>query len=221
MDERIPLADVTLDGDVEVPDAARGVVVFAHGSGSGRHSPRNRFVAERLRDAGLATVLTDLLTPEEEQADAVTGVHRFDIRLLARRVVGLVDWVADHETLAGLGVGLFGASTGAAAALVAAAARPEVVRAVVSRGGRPDLASDVLRSVRQRTLLIVGGRDEVVLDLNRAAGQALAGPTRLEIVPDATHLFTEPGALERVAELAAEWFSRHLPPEPDLIVGPG
>jgi dienelactone hydrolase len=210
MDERISLADVTLHGDVEAPDAARGVVVFAHGSGSGRHSPRNRFVAERLRDAGLATVLADLLTPEEEQADVVTGVHRFDIPLLARRVVGLVDWVAAHETLAGVGLGLFGASTGAAAALVAAAARPEVARAVVSRGGRPDLARDYLRSVRQPTLLIVGGRDEVVVDLNRAARQALAGPTRMEIVPGATHLFTEPGALERVAELAAEWFTGHL-----------
>jgi putative phosphoribosyl transferase len=211
VDLRIPVADVTLHGDVEVPDAPPGVVVFAHGSGSGRHSPRNRFVAERLRDAGLATVLADLLTQDEERADAVTGVHRFDIGLLAGRVVGLVDWVADHERFTGLGVGLFGASTGAAAALVAATTRPEMVRAVVSRGGRPDLAGDHLRSVRQPTLLIVGGRDEVVIDLNRTAMRALAGPTHLEIVPGATHLFAEPGALERVAELAAEWFTRHLP----------
>jgi pimeloyl-ACP methyl ester carboxylesterase len=210
-DVPIPATDVTLYGDIAIPDAAQGVVVFAHGSGSGRHSPRNRFVAAHLRDAGLATVLADLLSAEEERADAVTGVHRFDIGLLARRVLGLVDWVADYQPLTGLGIGLFGASTGAAAALVTAAIRPGIVRAIVSRGGRPDLAGDYLRSVRQPTLLIVGGRDEVVIDLNRAAEHTLAGEARLEIVPGATHLFAEPDALEQVARLAADWFTRYLP----------
>ncbi|HEY0453981.1 alpha/beta hydrolase [Actinophytocola sp.] len=209
-DLRIPAGGRTLYGDVEIPESASGVVVFAHGSGSGRHSPRNRFVARRLRDAGLATVLADLLTPEEERADAATGALRFDIGLLADRVVELTDWVAGYEPLTGLGLGLFGASTGAAAALVAAARRPNVVRAVVSRGGRPDLAGEDLRAVRQPTLLIVGSRDEIVLELNRVAMQRLAGEARLEIVPGATHLFEEPGALEQVAGLAADWFTRYL-----------
>jgi pimeloyl-ACP methyl ester carboxylesterase len=208
---RIPVAGVQLSGDVEIPDPARGVVIFAHGSGSSRHSPRNQFVAKQLRDAGLATVLADLLTPQEEAADAVTGALRFDIGLLAHRVAGLTDWATGYEPLAGLGIGLFGASTGAAAALVAAATRPDTVRAVVSRGGRPDLAGDYLRSVRQPTLLIVGGRDQVVIDLNRAAMRQLAGDARLEIVPGATHLFEEPGTLEQVARLAADWFTRYLP----------
>jgi putative phosphoribosyl transferase len=207
---RIPVAEVTLSGDIGIPDAAHGVVVFAHGSGSSRHSPRNRFVAEHLRDTGLATVLADLLTPQEERTDEVTGELRFNIGLLAQRVIGLVDWVAGYEHLAGLGVGLFGASTGAAAALVAAATRPETVQAVVSRGGRPDLAGQYLRSVRQPTLLIVGGHDDVVIKLNRAAMRTLAGEARLEIVPGATHLFSEPGALEQVARLAADWFTRYL-----------
>jgi putative phosphoribosyl transferase len=184
---RIPVAEVTLSGDIGIPDAAHGVVVFAHGSGSSRHSPRNRLVAEHLRDIGLATVLADLLTPQEERTDEVTGELRFNIGLLAQRVIGLVDWVAGYEQLAGLGVGLFGASTGAAAALVAAATRPETVQAVVSRGGRPDLAGQYLRSVRQPTLLIVGGHDDVVIKLNRAAMRTLAGEARLEIVPGATH----------------------------------
>jgi pimeloyl-ACP methyl ester carboxylesterase len=207
---RIPVAEVTLSGDIGIPDAAHGVVVFAHGSGSSRHSPRNRFVAEHLRDTGLATVLADLLTPQEERTDEVTGELRFNIGLLAQRVIGLVDWVAGYEQLAGLGVGLFGASTGAAAALVAAATRPETVQAVVSRGGRPDLAGQYLRLVRQPTLLIVGGHDDVVIKLNRAAMRTLAGEARLEIVPGATHLFSEPGALEQVARLAADWFTRYL-----------
>src|SRR5438309_9050757 len=172
-----------------------GTVGFAHGSGSSRHSPRNRYVAEVLQAAGLATVLADLLTPEEEQYDARAARIRFDIGLLATRVIAFTDWVDEHEAVAGLPIGLFGASTGAAAALVAAAERPDTVHAVVSRGGRPDLADGYLRRVRQPTLLIVGGRDEVVIDLNRRAMQQLAGEVRLEIVLGATHLFQEPGAL--------------------------
>jgi putative phosphoribosyl transferase len=211
---RIPAAGVTLDADVVVPGSASGVVLFAHGSGSGRHSPRNRYVAGELQRAGLATVLADLLTPEEERVDARTGTLRFDIGLLAGRVAALTDWLVDREETADLGVGLFGASTGAAAALVAATARPAAVEAVVSRGGRPDLAGGLLRLVRQPVLLIVGERDRTVLDLNRAAMQELDGETSLEIVPGATHLFEEPGALERVARLARDWFVGHLQPVP-------
>lgn len=202
----IPAAGVMLDAEVVVPDRALGVVLFAHGSGSGRHSPRNRYVAGELHRAGLATVLADLLTTEEEEVDARTGELRFDIALLAIRVIALVDWSTRDDRTAGLTVGLFGASTGAAAALVAAAERPDAVAAVVSRGGRPDLAGDSLRSVRQSTLLIVGGRDDVVIDLNRRAMEMLAGEARLDIVPGATHLFEEPGALEQVASLARDWF---------------
>jgi dienelactone hydrolase len=208
----IPAAGVVLDADVVVPDSALGVVLFAHGSGSGRHSTRNRFVAAELQRAGLATVLADLLTLEEEKLDARTGALRFDIGLLATRVIALVDWASDYEPAAGLAVGLFGASTGAAAALVAAAERPNGVAAVVSRGGRPDLAGQHLLSVRQPTLLIVGGRDEGVIELNRQAMEHLAGESLLVIVPGATHLFEEPGALEQVADLARGWFLHHLPP---------
>ena len=206
----IRAAGITLDADIVVPEPARAVVVFAHGSGSSRHSPRNRYVAGELQRTGLATVLADLLAPEEEQIDAHTGHLRFDIGLLARRVVALTDWVSNHQRTTGLPVGLFGASTGAAAALVAAAERRDTVAAVVSRGGRPDLAGDHLGAVRQPTLLIVGGRDELVIELNRRAMDRLAGETRLEIVPGATHLFEEPGALEHVARLARDWFVRHL-----------
>jgi putative phosphoribosyl transferase len=211
---RIPAAGVTLEADVVVPGPASGVVLFAHGSGSGRHSPRNRYVAGELQRAGLATVLADLLTPEEEQVDARTGALRFDIGLLAGRVAALTDWLVDREQTADLGVGLFGASTGAAAALVAATARPAIVEAVVSRGGRPDLAGGRLRLVRQPVLLIVGERDPTVLDLNRRAMQELAGETGLEVVPGASHLFEEPGALEQVARLARDWFAGHLQPVP-------
>jgi pimeloyl-ACP methyl ester carboxylesterase len=207
----IPVAGVLLDTDVTVPAASHGVVVFAHGSGSSRFSPRNRYVAEILRGAGLATVLADLLTEDEERVDAHTARLRFDIPLLAGRVEVLVDWVSTNESLAGVPVGLFGASTGAAAALVAAADRPQEVRAVVSRGGRPDLAGTALARVQQPTLLIVGGRDSVVIDLNRQAMEELAGEVRVEIVPGATHLFEEPGTLEQVARLARDWFTRHLP----------
>ena len=211
---QIPAAGVTLEADVVVPDPASGVVLFAHGSGSGRHSPRNRQVVGELQRAGLATVLADLLTPEEEQLDARTGVLRFDIGLLAGRVAALTDWLVDREQTADLGVGLFGASTGAAAALVAATTRPASVEAVVSRGGRPDLAGGLLRLVRQPVLLIVGERDPTVLDLNRRAMAELGGETRLEIVPGASHLFEEPGALEQVARLARDWFVGHLQPVP-------
>jgi dienelactone hydrolase len=210
----IPATDVALDADIVVPESAQGIVLFAHGSGSSRHSPRNRLVAHELERAGLATVLADLLTPEEERLDARTGQLRFDIGLLATRVIALVDWATRYEPTAGLPVGLFGASTGAAAALVAAAERPDAVVAVVSRGGRPDLAGDYLRAVRQPTLLIVGGRDERVIELNRQAMTQLVGEVRLETVPGATHLFEEPGALEQVARLARAWFVRYLRREP-------
>jgi len=211
---RIPAPGVTLEADVVVPDPASGVVLFAHGSGSSRHSPRNRHVAGELQRAGLATVLADLLTPEEEQVDARTGALRFDIGLLAGRVAALTDWLVDQEHTADLGVGLFGASTGAAAALVAATQRPASVEAVVSRGGRPDLAGGLLRLVRQPVLLVVGERDPTVLDLNRGVMQELDGETSLEVVPGASHLFEEPGALEQVARLARDWFVGHLQPVP-------
>ena len=207
---RIPAGDVVLEADIVVPELARGVVVFAHGSGSGRHSPRNRYVAGELQEAGLATVLADLLTGEEEQVDARTAELRFDIGLLAARVAALTDWAEQHEPTSQLPAGLFGASTGAGAALVAAAGRPDVVKAVVSRGGRPDLAGDYLRNVRQPTLLIVGERDPQVIALNRDAMRMLSGGTKLEIVPGASHLFEERGALEQVARLARDWFLEHL-----------
>jgi pimeloyl-ACP methyl ester carboxylesterase len=211
----IPVAGVALEADVTVPERACGVVLFAHGSGSSRHSPRNRYVAAELGRAGLATVLADLLTPDEEQRDARTAELRFDIDRLAVRTSALADWVSEQEPTAGLGIGLFGASTGAAAALVAAAARPNTVGAVVSRGGRPDLAGEWLRLVRQPTLLIVGERDIQVVQLNHRAREMLSGTTRLVIVPGASHLFEEPGALEQVARLAATWFVEHLAAGPD------
>jgi dienelactone hydrolase len=207
---QIPVAGVVLDADIVVPQPAEGVVLFAHGSGGGRHSPRNVYVAGALRDAGLTTVLVDLFTPEEERVDAITAELRFDIRLLAARLTALTDWLVEHDVTAGLGIGYFGASTGAAAALVAAATRPVSVAAVVSSGGRPDLAGGYLRAVRQPTLLLVGGRDTLVIELNREATTQLAGEARLDIVPGATHLFGEPGALEQVARLARDWFVRHL-----------
>ena len=207
---RIPAGDVVLDGEMGIPEPAHGVVVFVHGSGSSRHSPRNRFVAERLRDAGLATVLVDLLTSDEERVEAMADALRFNVALLAHRVTDLTDWVAGYGGFTGLRVGLFGASTGAAAALRTAAIRRGTVRAVVSWGGRPELAGEYLRLVLAPTLLIAGERDEVVVELNRAARHSLNAESRLEIVPGATHLFSEPGALERVATLAADWFTRYL-----------
>ena len=206
----IPVGDVTLDADLTLPPGAEAVVVFAHGTGSGRHSPRNRLVASVLSEAGLGTLLMDLLTPGEEQRDLATAELRFDIGLLGERTVGAIDWLAREPTTAALRVGAFGASTGAAAALIAAAERPEAVRAVVSRGGRPDLAAGDLRRVRAPTLLIVGGEDTPVIAMNRDAMRELPGEVELEIVPGATHLFEEPGALERVAALARDWLLRHL-----------
>jgi putative phosphoribosyl transferase len=211
---RIPVVGVVLEADIEVPERAQGLVLFAHGSGSSRHSPRNRYVASQLQASGLATVLADLLTDEEDRIDALTAELRFDIDLLAPRVAALADWLTENERTSGLGIGLFGASTGAAAALVAAAARPALVQAVVSRGGRPDLAGEYLRLVYQPTLLIVGERDPTVIELNRMAMQEIPGETRLDIVPGATHLFEEPGALEEVARLARDWFVHHLRPIP-------
>jgi dienelactone hydrolase len=202
----VPVGDAVLQGDLIVPEEAAGVVLFAHGSGSGRFSPRNRRVAATLTEAGIATLLVDLLTPEEEEVDRLTRAHRFDIGLLARRLTAAIDWLRGHA--ASLPIGLFGASTGAAAALVAAAERPGDVAAVVSRGGRPDLAGNALLRVRAPTLLIVGGADEQVLELNRRALELLPGEKQLVIVPGATHLFEEPGALDEVARLAADWFSR-------------
>jgi dienelactone hydrolase len=202
---------VTLEGNLAVPAGARGVVLFAHGSGSSRHSPRNRFVAQSLSDAGLATLLLDLLTADEEAIDAYSAHYRFDIGLLAERLVGAADWLGREAETSRLPVGCFGASTGAAAALIAAAERPGRVRAVVSRGGRPDLAGDALTRVQAPTLLIVGGRDEPVIGLNEEAfGRLATAEKQLVIVPGATHLFEEPGALEQVADLASAWFTRHL-----------
>lgn len=205
---RIVVGDAVLDGDLVVPPNARGVVLFAHGSGSSRHSPRNRFVAQALQQAGLGTLLIDLLTRDEETIDVRTAELRFDIPMLGRRLVAVTDWLASaaHE----FGIGCFGASTGAAAALIAAAERPGKVTAVVSRGGRPDLAADALLRVQAPTLLIVGGDDTPVIDLNRRALAQLRCEKELAIVPGATHLFEEPGALEQVAQLAATWFLRHL-----------
>jgi pimeloyl-ACP methyl ester carboxylesterase len=194
---RVPTAGVVLAGDLVVPEEARGIVVFAHGSGSGRRSPRNRYVGAVLQDAGLATLLFDLLTEEEERIDLRTGELRFDIPLLADRLVGAVDWVGTRADTRALPLGVFGASTGAAAALIAAAERP-------------DLAGAWLGRVRAPTLLIVGGRDETVIELNRSAMARTSAPTRLEIVPEATHLFEEPGKLEAVAGLARDWFVAHL-----------
>ena len=207
----IPAGGVRLAADLVVPPSAAGVVGFVHGSGSSRHSPRNRYVAGALQAAGMATLLADLLMPAEEVEDSRTGELRFDIDMLAARTVGMVEWLGVQQATADLAIGLFGASTGAAGALAAAAQLPEAVVAVVSRGGRPDLAGELLAIVGQPTLLIVGERDPVVLRLNREAMARLAGETRLEIVPGATHLFPEPGAIERVARLATDWFVRHLP----------
>jgi putative phosphoribosyl transferase len=200
----------TITGDLSVPEDANGVVVFAHGSGSSRHSSRNQRVAATLRDGKLATLLLDLLTPEEEEVDLRTRELRFDIDLLAGRVAAAVDWVRQDERTAKLPVGLFGASTGAAAALLAAARRPETVAAIVSRGGRPDLAGAALAEVRAPTLLIVGGEDHTVLGLNQQAEAVMVADVEVATVPGATHLFEEPGALQRVAELAGDHFDRHL-----------
>src|ERR1700716_1317947 len=209
---RVAVGPLTLEGNLNLPENARGVVLFAHGSGSSRHSPRNRHVAEMLNEAGLATLLIDLLTSEEEIIDMQTASLRFNINLLAQRVVAVTDWLLQYPETRNLRLGYFGASTGAAAALVAAAERPKVVGAVVSRGGRPDLAGPALARVQAPTLLIVGGNDFGVIELNQAALAQLRCEKQLVIVPAATHLFEEPNALEEVARLARAWLETHLAP---------
>jgi putative phosphoribosyl transferase len=208
---RIPVPLATLDADLVLPQPTLGVVLFAHGSGSSRHSPRNRQVAALLQDAGLATVLADLLTRDEEALDERTRQLRFDIGLLAQRLVATLDWLGEHGATRGLPLGCFGASTGAAGALVAAAERPQAMRAVVSRGGRPDLAGEALGEVRAPTLLLVGSLDTTVLALNeQALARLRTADQRLVVVPGATHLFEEPGTLDAVARQTRDWFVRHL-----------
>ena len=213
----IPIGRGAIVGDLAIPANATGIVIFAHGSGSGRFSSRNRFVARSLNAAGFATLLLDLLTEAEDRHDQDTGQFRFDIPFLSRRVMAAVDWSRADARTKELSIGLFGASTGAAAALVAAAARQAFVGAVVSRGGRPDLAGSTLEAVRAPALLIVGGADTVVIELNRLAMERLSGTRKMVIVPGATHLFEEPGTLERVCRLASGWFAKHLQPAPALV----
>jgi len=207
---QIPAGRVMLDGNLARPEGSQGIVLFAHGSGSSRHSPRNRYVAGVLREAGLATLLMDLLTVDEESVDERTGHLRFDIALLAERLAAATDWLASAPATRHLVIGYFGASTGAAAALVAAARRPDLVRAVVSRGGRPDLAGAALARVVAPTLLIVGGHDVPVIGMNREAMAHMPAEVKLEIVPGASHLFEEPGTLEVAAGLARDWFAHRL-----------
>jgi dienelactone hydrolase len=209
---QVPIGDHFLQGDLRLPADPHGIVLFAHGSGSSRHSPRNQYVAGTLEGRGLATLLIDLLTPQEEAIDDVTAELRFDIPMLAGRLVTIVDWLRRRKETAPLSIGLFGASTGGGAALMAAADRPAEIAAVVSRGGRPDLAGPALANVRTPTLLIVGGLDGPVIQMNRDAKTQMRGEVSLEIVPGATHLFEEPGTLERVADLAGAWFASHLQP---------
>jgi len=211
---RISAAGVTLNADLVVPVDARGLIVFAHGSGSSRHSHRNQFVARVLQESDFATVLMDLLTTDEERIDNQTRELRFDIELLAARLRSTIEWVTRLPLLKTLPVGVFGASTGGAAALVAAATSPDLIRSVVSRGGRPDLAGDRLKIVKAPTLLIVGGYDDAVLVLNEQAKEKMTGPVTLKVVPRATHLFEEPGALAQVADLAAAWFFTTLKTAP-------
>ncbi|HKQ91000.1 MAG TPA: dienelactone hydrolase family protein [Blastocatellia bacterium] len=211
---RIPTGDAVLDGDLMVPIGASGIAVFAHGSGSSRHSPRNRSVARDIRDAGVGSLLFDLLTREEESVDVFTRHLRFDIELLTRRLIEATRWLASQEETRNLRVGYFGSSTGAAAALMAAARLGDEIGAVVSRGGRPDLAGDALPLVKAPTLLIVGGHDETVIELNQDAYARLRCEKELRVIPGATHLFEEPGALEQVADYAADWLKGHLEPLP-------
>lgn len=206
----IKCGPITLEGDLSIPDGSAGIVLFAHGSGSSRKSPRNRFVADALNKNGIGTLLFDLLTAKEEELDSVTGHLRFDILLLSERLMGTTDWLCNDACITNMNLGYFGASTGAAAALVAAARRPDVIKAVVSRGGRPDLAGSSLGHVKCPTLLLVGGYDGVVIDLNKEAFQKIKSEKKLIIIPEATHLFEEPGKLELVAEHASNWFVKHL-----------
>lgn len=209
---RVPIGDRALHGDLLVPPRPIGVVVFAHGSGSSRHSPRNQYVAQDLEERGFATLLIDLLSPDEEAIDVHTAEYRFDIGLLTERLVMIIDWMHAGPSTQAWPIGIFGASTGGAAALVAASVRPDEVRAVVSRGGRPDLSGAALSHCAAPTLLIVGALDQAVLEMNEDAMRRMRGPVSLEIVPGATHLFEEPGALDRVAQLAGDWFTRYLSP---------
>ena len=208
----VPIDGQSLPGDLRTPVDALGIVLFAHGSGSSRHSPRNQFVARTLERRQLGTLLIDLLTPEEEIIDNRTAEYRFDIPMLADRLVTIVDWLRHRKETSSLPIGLFGASTGGGAALIAAANRSDEIAAVVSRGGRPDLAGAALVNITTPTLLIVGGFDAPVIEMNRGAMKQMRGEVKLEIVPGATHLFEEPGTLERVAELAGAWFERYLQP---------
>jgi len=222
---RIPAGGPVLEGSLTIPESASGIVLFAHGSGSSRHSPRNQFVARALCKGSLGTLLFDLLTQDEEAIDTVTGHLRFNIGLLAERLVIATDWLANSQETRELKVGYFGSSTGGGAALVAASERPDAVGAVVSRGGRPDLAGTALSRVKAPTLLIVGGRDVPVIGMNQEALTRLGTVKSLEIIPGATHLFEEPGALDKVAQLARHWFERHLattnrPNEPQGSGGP-
>ncbi len=207
---RILVGRATIEGNLVVPMRAKGIVVFAHGSGSSRFSPRNQYVATMLNKKEIATLLVDLLTKEEEEEDVYTGRFRFDIALLTQRLVAATEWLMKNPATRNLSLCYFGSSTGAAAALIAAARFPQETRAVVSRGGRPDLALEYLPKVRAPTLFIVGGKDTVVLDLNRRAMEHLSAEKKLEIVPGASHLFEEAGKLEEVAKLAADWFKAHL-----------
>ena len=207
----VPAGDARLAGELMIPNDARGLVLFAHGSGSSRFSRRNQYVARVLERSGLATLLIDLLTPDEEKLDRRTAHLRFDIPLLAKRLIAIVDWLKRQPDTEELSIGLFGASTGGGAALKAAAERPADIAAVVSRGGRPDLAGGALPDVKAPTLLIVGGEDTRVIAMNRDAMPRMRGEVSLEIIPGATHLFEEPGTLERVAQLAANWFMEHVP----------
>ena len=206
----VPLGRIELEADIVVPANAGRLVVFAHGSGSSRRSPRNRLVAEGLNDRKLGTLLVDLLTTSEEQEDKYTSCFRFNVDLLAARLVAITDWLTRQPMVSNCPIGYFGASTGAAAALVAAAKRPDIVATVVSRGGRPDLAGPSLCRVQAPTLLIVGAEDEIVWQLNRRATAMMSCPAELAVIPGATHLFEEPGALEEVSRLAGDWFVNHL-----------
>jgi len=208
----VAAGSVVLEGNLVIPDGAKGIVLFAHGSGSSRFSPRNQYVADMLRGGGLATLLIDLLTAEEERMDQTAAKLRFDMGVLARRLIGAVDWLCEQDATTNLAIGMFGSSTGAAAALLAAAERPDAVRAVVSHGGRPDLAASHLADVKAPTLLIVGGQDEPVIELNEQAYARISAEKHMEIIPGATHLFEEPSTLEQVAGMARDWFEQHLTP---------
>jgi putative phosphoribosyl transferase len=207
---KIPVGNVEVEGNMFLPQQASGLVVFAHGSGSSRFSPRNQYVAKEINKANIGTLLFDLLTPGEEEEDELTGDYRFDIALLAQRLIGVTQWLRNDPSTQNVKLGYFGASTGAAAALIAAAKMPEAVSVVVSRGGRPDLAGEYLSQVQAPTLLLVGGWDEEVIELNKQAQRQMTNENKLVVIPAATHLFEEPGKLEEVARFASDWFRRFL-----------